>query len=172
MTDTKPTSAAAAMRALFRKLMEERVRQQIALSEMARRIGITRQSMTAWETGKAWPSIEHLFRWAKLLGYWVVLEPICDAGLEVEPRLSQGGGLLEFFSNPKPDPASAAAYEMLQESKRLISDALAIPPEMLSAGPPLHDLGPHIAEMKAKEAAHKALADAVFAKPKRQRKPK
>jgi transcriptional regulator with XRE-family HTH domain len=191
MTDEKPTSAAGAMRALYRKLMQARVQQGISLSEMARRIGITRQSLTAWETGKAWPTLENLFRWAKLLGFWIVLEPIADHGLEVEPRLTHDSGLMDFFRQQKtPEEALVkgaiqAAGEVILDAlvppthtleiadfvrgvEKMKADAMRHPPEMLSAGPPLSDLGPHIADLKRQEAA---LAEGA-PKPKRARKPK
>lgn len=70
----KPVGAARALRNLLSDLMRERMRQGKSLTETAAAARVTRQSMTAWEEGKTFPTLTNLFLWAKFLGKTIVLQ--------------------------------------------------------------------------------------------------
>lgn len=73
---TRPMGVARSLRALLAELMKLRMQQGKTLTETAAAVRVTRQSLTAWEEGKTFPTLPNIFLWAKFLGKTITLADI------------------------------------------------------------------------------------------------
>ena len=73
------------------KLAEARKKQNLTQEQLAERLGVTRQAVSRWESGAAWPETDKLVRMAQLL------EVSCD-------YLLQDG--VDERGNPAPSPVT------------------------------------------------------------------
>lgn len=62
------TNPAALILRTLKRLKSVREEREIAQTEIALRLGVTRQAVSAWESGAAFPSADKLFFWAHALG--------------------------------------------------------------------------------------------------------
>lgn len=62
---------------LRKALIDARARRSMSQQEIALKMGVTRQTVSHWETGAAVPAADHLFSWAGLLGIRIGAIEVC-----------------------------------------------------------------------------------------------
>lgn len=67
MTDKKRPGAGTMMLTVIRQLSRKRITSGKSQSDVACKVGVSRQAVTGWEDGNSLPSVENLFKWAAAL---------------------------------------------------------------------------------------------------------
>lgn len=87
------------------KIYEARKRARLSQEELAHRLGVTRQAVSKWETGRSVPDTENIRRMAAALAvssdYFLGSDPIGTADA-MEPEAGTAG--TEAAGNPAPPP--------------------------------------------------------------------
>lgn len=67
MVENKRIGAGSMMLNVVRKLARQRMLTGKSQSDVAVKVGVSRQAVTGWEDGRTMPSVENLFKWAAAL---------------------------------------------------------------------------------------------------------
>ena len=92
------------MTTLGQRIREHRRRAGLSQEALARRMDVSRQAVTKWESGQSAPSTENLFRLAELFGTTVdLLLPSEDAAQQVKDKIPRS------HRQSRQDPGTPAA---------------------------------------------------------------
>ena len=81
-----------------KKLSELRKQNEISQEKLAEMVGVSRQAVTKWESGKSNPDTENLIRLAEIFG--ISLDELCLGGIPKKPeaKIHIGGHILALLS--------------------------------------------------------------------------